>query len=75
MEEIASGQAFPGDMMQIDLVGQFNSPVFKNVWLPSMFSQYLFAAPISSKATEKVAKTFISYQKKIATFRKHFWWI
>ena len=62
MESITSDQTFPGDMMQIDLVGHFNSPVYK--YAPTafdVFAKYLFAVPLSSIRAENIAKAFLSF--------------
>ena len=46
LQSISSEQLFPGDMMQIDLVGPFQSPVYKYVLSGiDVFSKYLFAVP------------------------------
>ena len=48
-------------MMQIDLVGQFNAPVYKYALTGiDVFSKYLFAVPLSSISAENVAKALVS---------------
>ena len=61
LELLTSDQNFPGDMMQIDLVGQFNAPVYKYALTAiDVFSKYLFAVPLSSISAENVAKALVS---------------
>ena len=61
LESLTSDQNFPGDMMQIDLVGQFNAPVYKYALTAiDVFSKYLFAVPLSSISAENVAKALVS---------------
>ena len=56
LQPISSLQSFPGDMMQIDLVGPFKSPVFKYVLTGmDVFSKYLFAKPLTSVNAQKVS--------------------
>ena len=60
-ESLVSDQNFPGDMMQIDLVGQFDAPVYKYALTAiDDFSKYLFAVPLSSISAENVAKALVS---------------
>ena len=56
LQPISSLQSFPGDMLQIDLVGPFKSPVYKYVLTGiDVFSKYLFAKPLTSASAQKVA--------------------
>ena len=56
LQPISSLQSFPGDMLQIDLVGPFKSPVYKIVLTGiDVFSKYLFAKPLTSASAQKVA--------------------
>ena len=49
LQPISSEQLLPGDMMQIDSVGPFQSPVYKYVLSGiDVFSKYLFAIPLTS---------------------------
>ena len=58
---IASEQLFPGDMMQIDLVGPIQSPVYNFVLSGiDVFSKYLFAVPLTSAHAGTVAKALVS---------------
>ena len=61
LQPISSEQLFPGDMMQIDLVGPFQSPVYKYVLSGiDVFSKYLFAVPLTSAHAGTVAKALVS---------------
>ena len=61
LESLASDQNFSGDMMQIDLVGQFNAPAYKYALTAiDVFSKYLFAVPLSSISAENVAEALVS---------------
>ena len=61
LQIISSEQLFPGDMMQIDLVGPFQSPVYKYVSSGiDVFSKYLFAVPSISAHAGTVAKALVS---------------
>ena len=61
LESLASDQNFAGDKMQIDLMGHFNSPVYKYALTGiDVFSQYFLAVPLSSISTENVAKALVS---------------
>ena len=49
LQPILSEQLFPGDMMQIDVVGPFQSPFYKYVLSGiDVFSKYLFGIPLTS---------------------------
>ena len=62
MKSLTSDQTFPGDMMQIDLVFQFTSPVYKYALTAiDVFSKCLFAVPLSSISAENVAKALLSF--------------
>ena len=61
LQSISSEQFFPGDMMQIDLVGPFQLPVYKYVLSGiDIFSKYLFAVPLTSAHEGTVAKALVS---------------
>ena len=61
LQPLSSEQLFLGDMMQIDLVGPFQSPVYKYVLSGiDVFSQYLFAVPLTSAHAGTVAKALVS---------------
>ena len=61
LQPISSEQLFPRDMMQIDLVGPFQSPVSKYVLSGAdVFSKYLFAVPLTSAHAGTVAKALVS---------------
>ena len=57
LQPISSLQCFPGDMMQIDIVGPMKSPVYKFVSTGiDVFSKYLFAAPLTNASADTVAR-------------------
>ena len=57
---ISSEQLFPGDMMQTDLVGPSQSPIYKYVLSgKDVFSKYLFAVPLRSAHAGIIAKAVI----------------
>ena len=61
LQPLSSEQLFPVDMMQIDLVGPFQSPVYKYVLSGiDVFSKYLFAVPSTSAHAGTVAKALVS---------------
>ena len=61
LQPISSEQLFPGDMMQIDLVGPFQSPIYKYVLSGvDVFSNYLFAIPLTSVLAGTIAKALVS---------------
>ena len=61
LQPISSEQTFPGDMMQIDLVGPFHSPIYKYALFGiDVFSKYLFAVPLTSAHAGLVAKALVS---------------
>ena len=60
LQPISSEQLFPGDMMQIDLVGPFQSPIYKYVLSGiDVFSKYLFAIPLTSAHAGTIAKALV----------------
>ena len=61
LQPLSSEQLFPGDMLQIDLVGPFQSPIYKYVLSGiDVFSKYLFAIPLTSAHAANVAKALMS---------------
>ena len=61
MQPLSSEQLFPGDMMQIDLVGPFQSPIYKYVLSGiDVFCNYSFAIPLTSAHAGTVAKALVS---------------
>ena len=61
LQPISSEQLFLGDMMQIDLVGPFQSPIYKYVSSGiDVFSKYLFAIPLTSAHAGTIAKALVS---------------
>ena len=61
LQPISSEQLFPGDMMQIDLVGPFQSHIYKYVLSGiDVFSKYLFAIPLTSAHAGTIAKALVS---------------
>ena len=61
LQPISSLQSFPGDQLQIDLVGTFNSPVYKYVLCGiDVFSKYLFAVPLTNGGADTVARELLN---------------
>ena len=61
LQPISSEQLFPGNMMQIDLVGPFQSPNYKYVLSGiDVFSKYFFAIPLTSAHAGTTAKALVS---------------
>ena len=57
LQPLSSLQSYPGDMMQIDIVGPLKSPVYKFVLTGiDVFSKYLFAAPMTNASADTVAR-------------------
>ena len=49
-------QSYPGDMLQIDLVGPLKSPMYKYVLTAvDVFSEYIFAVPLTNGRADYVA--------------------
>ena len=56
----SSFQSFPGDMLQIDLVGTFNSPVYKYVLSGiDVFFKTLFSVPLTNGSADTVARELV----------------
>ena len=61
LRPISSEQLFPGDMMQIDLVGPFQSPIYKYILSGiDVFSNYLFAIPSTSAHAGTISRALVS---------------
>ena len=61
LQPILSKQLFSGDRMPIDLVGPFQSPIYKYVLSGiDVFSKYLFAKPLKSAHAGTKAKALVS---------------
>ena len=57
LQPLSSLQSYPGDMMQIDIVGPLKSPVYKFVLTGiDVFSKYLFLAPMTNASADTVAR-------------------
>ena len=57
LQPVSSLQSFPGDMMQIDIVGPFRSTVYKFVLTGiDVFSKYLFAIPLTNVSADTIAR-------------------
>ena len=56
LQPISFLQCFPGDMMQIDIVGPLKSPVYKFVLTGIVVFKYLFAAPLTNASADTVAR-------------------
>ena len=55
-QPLSSLQSFPGDMLQIDIVGPLPSPLYKYVLTGiDVFSKYLFAVPLTTISANRVA--------------------
>ena len=60
LQPLSSLQSYPGDMLQIDLVGTFNSPVYKYVLSGiDVFSKFLFAVPLTNASADTVARELV----------------
>ena len=58
MHPISTLTSFPGDQLQIDIVGPFPSPVYKYALSAiDVFSKYLFAVPLTRISAVSIAKT------------------
>ena len=56
LQPVSSVQSYPGDMMQIDIVGLYRSPLYKFVLTGiDVFSKYLFAVPLTTVSAQKSA--------------------
>ena len=61
LQPISSEKLFPGDMMQTDLVGPFQSTIYKYALSGiDVLSKYLFAVPLTSAHAGTVAKALFS---------------
>ena len=61
LQPITAEQLFSGDMLQIDVVGLFQSPIYKYVHSGiDVSSKYLFAVPLTSAHAGNVAKALKS---------------
>ena len=50
LQPVSSEQYFPGDMMQIALIGPLQSPIYKYALTGTdVFSKYLFAVPLRKR--------------------------
>ena len=57
LQPISSLHCFPGDMMQIDIVGPLKSPVYKFVRTGiDVFSKNLFAAPLTNASADRKSR-------------------
>ena len=60
LQQMSSLHSFPGDMLQIDLVGTFNSPIYKYVLSGiDVFTKYLFAVPLTNGSTDTTARELV----------------
>ena len=61
LQPVSSLQSFPGDMLQIDIVGPLPSVLYKYVLTGiDVFSKYLFAVPLTSISANRVAQELSS---------------
>ena len=64
LQRLLSEQSFPGDKMQIDLIGPLQSPIYKYALTGiDVFSKYLFAVLLTNKrvsrhSSKRVGKDF-----------------
>ena len=58
LQSVATQQAFPGDLLQVDMVGQLTTSGGYKFILTAIdvFSKYMFAVPLRSASAESVAK-------------------
>ena len=57
LQPVSSLQSYPGDMLQIDLVGPLKSPMYTYVLTAvDVFSKYLFAVPLTNGRADNVAR-------------------
>ena len=60
LQPVSSEQSFPGDMMQIDLIGPLQSPIYKYALTGiDVFSKYLFAVPLTNASADTVARELV----------------
>ena len=61
LQLLLSLQSIPGDMLQVDLVGPFNSPVYKYVLsgIDVFSSKYIFAVPLTNGCTDTVERELV----------------
>ena len=61
LQPVSSAQHYPGDVMQIDIIGPFDSNQYKFVLTAiDVFSKYVFAIPLSKADAPTVAKSLVS---------------
>ena len=69
LQELSSLQSYPGDMLQIDLVGPFQSSAYTYVLSGiDVFTKYLFAVPLTSGHAKQVATALINIFYKHSFF-------
>ena len=57
LQPVSSLQSYPGDMLQIDLVGPLKSPMYTYVLTAvDVFSKHLFAVPLTNGRADNVAR-------------------
>ena len=60
LQPVSSEQSFPGDMMQIDLIGPLQSPIYKYALTGiDVFSKYLFDVPLTNASADTVARELV----------------
>ena len=63
LQELSSLQSFPGDKLQIDLIGPFQSPSYRYVLTGiDVFTKYLFPVPFTSPSAEASALVNIFFR-------------
>ena len=62
LQPVYSEQSFLGDMMQIDLIGPLQSPIYKYALTGiDVFSKYLFAVPLTNASANTVARELVKF--------------
>ena len=62
LQELSSLQSYPGDMVQIDLVGSFQSSAYTYVLSGiDVFTKYFFAVPLTSGHAKPVAAALVNF--------------
>ena len=61
LQPVSSLKSYPGEMLQIDLVGPLQSPLYRYVLTGiDVFTKYLFAVPLTNGRSETVARELAS---------------
>ena len=72
LQALSSLKSYPGEMLQIDLVGPLKSPLYHYVLTGvDVFTKYLFAVPLTNGRSETVARELAAIFFVIPICRKH----